>query len=131
MIEICRPRDTIVLKKGTQHAVLTVYSEDTIIDKQVALVAGLTFIQQSDLDESIRMGSYRNGGQQIVGEFCTTIYYRLLPAYTILFPVIERRIGSTYEILKALAMELGQYNEVRSKAAKSVHKHKGDHLRKR
>ena len=131
VIGICLPGDTIVLKTGTQHAVLTVYPEGTSIDRQVALVAGVTFIQKSDLGETIRLGHYRNGSQRMVGGFSTMIYERVFPAYTSLFPILQDRTGTEYEKLKALAMEIGQYNEVRSIASKSVRKHRGDHLRKK
>ena len=60
----------MVIKAGTQHAVLTVYPEGTCLADQVALVAGETFVQRCDIGHSVRLYYIRNGNAILNGEFC-------------------------------------------------------------
>ena len=116
IVAICNAGDTMVLKAGTQHAVLTVYPEGTSLADQVALVAGETYVQRCDIGDSVRLYYHRNGNAILNGEFCKELDLRLLPAYRNLYPELRTRVGNTYDLLKELACEKGLYNVVKSKA---------------
>ena len=85
------------------------FPDDTRPDNQLALVVGETFVQHRDIGESVRCMDYRNGGRRRTGEFTTTVAPRVLNALRELFPEIKGRQGEPYTILKALAIEKGQY----------------------
>ena len=125
VVAICQAGDTMVLKAGTQHAVLTVYPEGTSLDKQVALVAGETFVQRCDVGDSVRLYSYRNGNKKMTGQFCEELNTRLLPAYKRLYPELRNRVGETFDLLKELACDKGLFDKGKSKAASTKRLRRG------
>ncbi len=106
LLEACNYGDTMIIRMGTQLAVLMVFRDEISPDNQLALVVGETSVQHSDIGESVRCMDNRIGRRRRTGEFTTTVAPRALNALRELFPEIKGRQGEPYNILKALAIEV-------------------------
>ena len=79
------PGDTVHLKNGTFHAVLTIYPNDTPVDKQLALIIGEHMATKNDIKMSYDLFSlgigYAVNNQDMIdrafnlmNEFCVLWY---------------------------------------------------------